>query len=127
MATVVGLVDTTILVDILRGYTPSVTWIQTQSALAITPVVWMELTIGAPNKARQIHARKLLSQFQTVFLTEADQKWAMRQLLAHTLRHGVGILDCLIAAPTHRLQVPLYTTNLKHFQPILGTLVQKPY
>ena len=51
----------------------------------------------------------------------------MAQHVTHRLRFGVGVLDCLIAAPAFRLQLPLYTHNLKHFTPLLGDLAQKPY
>ena len=37
------------------------------------------------------------------------------------------LVDLLIAAPSQRLQLPLYTHNLKHLSPLLGTLAQKPY
>ena len=55
-----------------------------------------------------------------------DLNWAMQQLRQYRLSHNVGILDCLIAAPAHRLQIPLYTRNLKHLEPLLGTLAQQP-
>jgi hypothetical protein len=31
------------------------------------------------------------------------------------------------SAPSYRLQLPLYTRNLKHFAPLLGKLAQEPY
>jgi predicted nucleic acid-binding protein len=37
------------------------------------------------------------------------------------------MMDALIASAAYRLRVPLFTRNLKHFQPMLGPLVQKPY
>ena len=123
----VGLLDTTILVDILRGFPPTAVWMQTQVGLGITPPVWMELIGGAQNKSGQSHALRLLTKFEMVFLAQTDMQWAMQRLLAYKLSHSVGILDCLIAAPSYRLQLPLYTTNLKHFAPILGSLAQKPY
>ena len=43
------------------------------------------------------------------------------------LSHGVGILDCLIAAIAFRLAKPFYTFNLKHFQIIPGLDAQAPY
>lgn len=36
-------------------------------------------------------------------------------------------MDCLIAASAHRLQLPLYTANRKHFDPLLSGLVRQPY
>jgi predicted nucleic acid-binding protein len=43
------------------------------------------------------------------------------------LSHGVGVLDCLIAAIAIRLGNPFYTFNLKHFQVMPGLDVQAPY
>ena len=122
-----GLLDTPILIDILRGYEPAGAWILGQISLGISPGVWMELIVGARNKENQLKANSPLKRFEMVYLTEADQLWAMQQMTSYALSHGVGILDCLIAAPSHRLQLPLYTHNSKHFSPLLGDLVQKPY
>ncbi len=43
------------------------------------------------------------------------------------LSHGLDSMDCLIASANHRLGIPLYTCNLKHFTPLLGDLAHKPY
>ena len=52
----------------------------------------------------------------------------MQQMEQLRLSYGVGINDCLIASVAQRLQVPLYTHNLKHMRVLLGdTLPQKPY
>jgi predicted nucleic acid-binding protein len=53
--------------------------------------------------------------------------WAREKLLKHRLSHNIDAFDCLIAAPSYRLQFPLYTRNLKHFTPLLGKLAQQPY
>ena len=68
-----------------------------------------------------------MSQFDMLYLTEADFDWAMAAQMRYELSHGVGMMDCLIASVSHRLQIPLYTHNLKHFAPLLGELAQKPY
>jgi predicted nucleic acid-binding protein len=122
-------IDTAILVDVLRGYAPAGAWLETQRGkiLGITPLVWMELIDGAPNKRAQSDAGRLLSEFDMVLLTPSDMDWAMQQLALFRLSHGVGPFDCLIAAPSFRLRVPLFTHNLKHMTPILGGLAQKPY
>jgi predicted nucleic acid-binding protein len=124
-----GLVDTTILVDILRGHAPAIEWGQPEkrTLLGITPMVWMELIDGSQNKATQAQAIELLTQFEMIYPAQTDIDWAMQQQIQFALSHNVGILDCLIASVTHRLQLPLYTQNLKHFTPLLGSLAQKPY
>jgi predicted nucleic acid-binding protein len=58
---------------------------------------------------------------------QADQDWAMEQMERYRLSHGVGVNDCLIASVAYRLQVPLYTHNLKDMTPMLGKLAVKPY
>jgi predicted nucleic acid-binding protein len=123
----VGLFDSSVLIDILRGYSPSVTWFQTQPDLYLTPITYMELVAGATNKADQAKALRFLAKFNIVYLTTDDMQWAMQQHTDYALSHNLGVFDCLIAAPNYRLNLPLYTTNLKHFTPILGQLAQKPY
>jgi predicted nucleic acid-binding protein len=122
-----GLVDTTVLVDLLRHYPNAESWYKAQKLLGITNISWMELIVGAENKAAQRQSLQLLYLFEMVYIKEADTAWAMLQLLQYRLSHKVGIGDCLIAAAAYRLQVPLYTHNLKHFTPLLGNLAKRPY
>ncbi len=127
MATV--FLDTNVLVDLLRNHPPAVAWKNSQgkAILGIMPIVWMEVIQGARDGRAQHRAVKFLKQFEMVYLTQSDMDWAMQQLRIYQLSHNVGMMDCLIAAPVHRLQLPLYTRNIKHFAPILGTLAQMPY
>jgi predicted nucleic acid-binding protein len=122
-----GFVDTAILVDILRGHPPAKPWLAAQTQLGITPIVWLELIEGARTKITQRQAMELLSRFQMIYLVQADMDWAMQQLSTYKLSHNIGMLDSLIASVSHRLQMTLYTNNLKHFSPLLGNLAQKPY
>lgn len=69
----------------------------------------------------------LLHRFEKVYVNQADMDWAYQQQIQFHLSHNVGAMDCLIAASAYRLQVPLYTRNLKHFAPLLGGLAQEPY
>lgn len=122
-----GFVDTTVIVDMLRGHPPAHSWLANQTALGITPVVWLETVEGAQNKVAQRNAVVLLAQFEMVRLIPDDLDWAMRQLLQFKLSHNSGMMDCLIASVNHRLQLPLYTHNMKHLAPLIGSLAQKPY
>jgi predicted nucleic acid-binding protein len=121
------LLDTAILVDLIRKYPAAQTWIATQQQPGVCSVVWMEVLQGAQNKVDQQKALKLLSNFERVDLIASDFDWAIASLLTYGLSHSVGALDCLIASVNHRLQMPLYTRNLKHFTPLLGPLAQSPY
>ncbi|MCC6616795.1 MAG: PIN domain-containing protein [Anaerolineae bacterium] len=129
MVDIAALLDTSIVVDALRSYAPAITWFASRGSdvFGITPYVWMEVVYGVESKARQSAAEKRLRNFVLIYPAQADLDWAMRQLAAYRLSHGVGVLDCLIAAPARRLQVPLYTTNVKHFAPLLGDVAVRPY
>jgi predicted nucleic acid-binding protein len=87
----------------------------------------MEVIGGGPNKIKRLQAAKLMQQFEMIYLMQADLDWAMEQQMLYELRFGVGMMDCLIASVCNRLQLPLYTHNLKHFVPLLDDLAQKPY
>ncbi len=50
----------------------------------------------------------------------------MEQMERYRLSHGVTINDCLIASVAYRLEVPLYTHNIKDMTPLFGKLAVKP-
>lgn len=124
-----GVVDSTVIIHVFRRNPAARAWRNAQPVrLLVTPITWLEVMHGAPGKAGQATCKAILSQFDMEYLTPADMDWAMQQLERYRLSHGVGIHDCLIASVAHRLQVPLYTHNLKDMRVLLDeTLVIKPY
>ena len=82
---------------------------------------------GASNKVNQAQCKSLLSQFGLLYPTSADQQWAMQQLERFQFSHHIGKDDCLIASVAYRLQLPLYTHNLKDMTPMIDSLAVKPY
>jgi predicted nucleic acid-binding protein len=122
-----GLLDTAIVIDLLRGYPPAISWLEGQSQLSLSPVVWLEVLDGAANRTDQARAVRLLGHFERIEVLPADFDWAIRQALALRLSHQVDMMDCLIAASAHRLDLPVFTRNLKHFQPLIGPLAKSPY
>jgi hypothetical protein len=129
MVSVAACIDTSVIIDLSRQYLPAKQWMLTQvpAEIGISPAAWMEIMFGALNKTNQQKAQKLVSHFTLQYPTDADHDWAMRQIMKYGISHNVGVIDCLIAAPAYRLQLPLYTTNLKHFKPLLGALAVRPY
>jgi len=126
---VTAFIETNVVIDLLRSYSPALAWFsaQGQVTLGITPIIWMEVITGTDNKAKRQRAAQFMVQFEMHYLTQTDLDWSMQAQMRYELSHGVGAMDCLIASVSHRLQLPLYTHNLKHFAPLLGTLAQKPY
>lgn len=124
---VIALLDTAIVVDILRGYPPAVEWLAQQAALGVSTAVWLEVVEGATNRQAERTALHLLHRFERVEVTAEDVDWALRQLMRFHLSHGLDAMDCLIASASHRLAITLFTRNLKHFSPLLGHHAQKPY
>ena len=125
---VVGLLDTSIVVDLIRGFPDTSAWLGSVSgSLGITHYVWLEIIEGAPNKRKLKSAMEILSDFELVETTGEDVKWAVKTLPKVNLSHNVDAMDSLIAATAYRLQIPLYTRNMKHFRPLLGEMAVKPY
>lgn len=125
----VGVVDSTVIIHYFRKNPNAIAWVNAQPThLSITPITWLEVIHGASSKAIQNTSKLILNQFDMEYLTPTDMDWAMQQMERYRLSHGIGINDCLIASVCYRLQVPLYSDNLKHMQTLLGTsLVIKPY
>ena len=124
----VAIADTTVVVHLYRRYAPALAWYGSLSQpLSITSITWMEVMYGAGSKAKQTACKTLLSEFDLIHLTSVDQEWAMLQMESYRLSHGVATGDCFIASVAHRLQLPLYTHNLKDMTPMIGELAVKPY
>lgn len=122
-----AMVDTSILIDLLRGYPASIAWFTTQPLLSVSRPVVMELIEGLSNKVELGRTLKFVGRFQIVSVSDHDFIWATEQLSQLYLSHHVDSFDALIAATAHRLQLPLYTRNLKHFTPMLGQYAIQPY
>lgn len=119
------LIDTDIVIDLLRMYPPAHAWFAQEKGLGVASVVWIEVLQGASNKHSQQRAL-LLNALYRIEITTADIDWAITALFSFTLSHGIQGFDALIAAVSHRLDLPLYTRNLKHFYPLIGNLAQAP-
>lgn len=121
------LVDTSVVVDILRNYPNAVDWLREQRGLGISRAAILELIQGARDKRSYRAVIQLVGQFEIVETTIEDLIWTTEQLPVYLYRYGVDAFDCMIAASSRRLGLPLYTRNLKHFVPILGASAVIPY
>jgi predicted nucleic acid-binding protein len=123
----VAILDTTVMVHLFRKYQPALDWLDQELAFSITSITWMEVMVGVANKRAQADLIRLLGGFNLIYLTQADQVWAIQQVERLRFSHSVGMNDAMIAAVAQRLQLPLYTHNLKDMTPLIGELAIKPY
>ena len=122
-----AILDSTVILHLFRKYQPAVTWFASDERYWVTSVTWLEVMVGVPNKRAQGDTLNLLNRFETLYIAQTDQVWAMEKVTALRFSHSIGMNDALIAAVAWRMQVPLYTHNLKDMTPLIGTLAVKPY
>lgn len=123
------LIDTAILVDLLRGNTRTQSWLdeQPQDAVAISVVTVAELLAGCRNQSEQRAVEKELVFYPVLWLSESISQLAIRWYSQYHLSHGVGFLDCLIGATASQNNLELCTLNEKHFRPFTELRLLRPY
>jgi predicted nucleic acid-binding protein len=125
-----SLIDSTVLIDYLRGHSDALNYLDTLRATevqSIHTVVVAELIEGARNTTDLAGLATFLSTFNVIPPNEADATASVDLLKGFRLSHGVGWPDCLIAATALRLGRSVVTTNLKHFSPLPNLQVVRPY
>ncbi|MFP4439106.1 MAG: type II toxin-antitoxin system VapC family toxin [Chloroflexaceae bacterium] len=123
------LIDTDVLIDILRGTPAAQTWLSgaTSTVFAIPGVVAMEMLVGCRNRNELQKVQRFLGSFTIVWTEATEFAHAYDLLMMHQLTSGVSIPDCIIAAMAITRSVTLYSFNIRHFRIISGLDVQEPY
>jgi predicted nucleic acid-binding protein len=112
------LVDTDILIDILRGKATTaemLNQLRISDSLGTSIIVVMELMAGCRNKSEMACAEVLFSSFEVIPITESMSQRAVAILAKYRLGHGLQIPDALSAATALERGLPLLTRNRKHF------------
>lgn len=125
-----GLIDSSILIDCLRGRSSAITFLGGQSAGSRPRthlLVAAELSAGARDKAEQSLIDSFLRGLDVALPDEADGLAALDLFRRFHLSHGVDRPDCQIAATALRLSVDVFTLNVKHFGAFPGLGVIKAY
>lgn len=122
------LLDSDILIDHLRGYDPARQYLkrfeagEEQGYLSVISVA--ELATG---QMRQEGEEDKIRQLLALF-THLDLDYAIAWRAGEIRRqYSTRIADALIAATALIRDLPLSTRNLRHFTPIDGLRVEKPY
>jgi predicted nucleic acid-binding protein len=133
MATTRGstvLVETTVLVDFLRGSQAAADYLdglRTSADLACSVVTAAELIVGFRTRAELKSITQLLARFRVEPIVAADSICALNWLRKYYPSHRVGFHDCLLAAAAVRLRITVATLNVKHFRALPSVRVVCPY
>jgi len=122
------LLDTSILVDLLRGHTGARRWIDSLplTARSISVVSAAELLAGCRNQTEQRALERELVSYEMLWIDQAISRAALDLFRRFVLSHAVGFLDCLIAATASTHDLRIATHNLNHFAPLPGIHATAP-
>ena len=123
------LLDTDVMIDVLRHYLPAVNWLKSlgQEPILLPGFVVMELIQGCQNKLEQDKLMRTLLAYQTIWPSEEACHQALSVFGQFHLSHSLGLLDALIAQTAIAFDVPLHTFNQKHYEMIPGLQTVQPY
>jgi predicted nucleic acid-binding protein len=119
--TLMLLLDTNILIDVLRGEAVALAWLEQQQQPHISVITWIEVLVGCrEGETGRVH--DWLESFPRLPLDEAiaAETVLLRQ------RHGLKIPDAIILATARCGDFSLATRNVKDFSLALGGVVH-PY
>lgn len=123
------LLDTDVMIDVLRKHSPAVAWLQASPAeeLGLPGLVVMELLQGCRTLDEQQRVEALLHPYTLYWPTLTDCARALADFTAHHLSHNLGLLDSLIAETAIGLGVTLATFNEKHYSALGALKTLQPY
>lgn len=124
------LVETTILVDYLRGSDEAAEYLDKARAegdLFCSVVTQAELIVGSRTRGEIREIAQLLARFHNEPIASGDSTRAVTWLRKFHHSRGVGFHDCLLGAAALRRKTPFATLNEKHFRALPGVKVVRPY
>jgi hypothetical protein len=112
------LIDTDILIWLLRGNPKAVRAVGDVAVRNISVVTRMELVQGCRDRQEVILLKRFLNDYvvHVLPLTPEVGHRADTWMEEFALSHGVGLADCLIAATASQQGMTLFTANAKHFR-----------
>ena len=123
------LLDTDVMIDILRGYQPAIEWLMTaaEQEIGVPGLVVMELLQGCQNAREQKKLEKSLSKYPLYWAEPQDCDRALKTFAAHHLSQNIGLLDALIAETVIGFGAELATFNVKHYGVLKELKTIQPY
>jgi hypothetical protein len=123
------LLDTDIMIDLLRGYAPAVDWLESlaDEEIVLPGFVVMELIQGCRSRAEQKKLEGALNPYEITWPDAETCDEALAVFSRHHLSRGLGILDALIGQMAVVSDVPLVTSNQKHYAAVPNLKTLQPY
>jgi len=115
------LLDTNILIDVLRGEAVALAWLEQQQRPQISVITWIEVLVGC-REGETSRVSDWLEGFPRLPLDEAIAAETVRL----RQRHGLKIPDAIILATARCSDLSLATRNVKDF-PLELEGVMHPY
>lgn len=125
------LLDTDVLIDILRGHRPAVAWLAASTTdhghIGVAGLAIMELIQGCRNQLEVKRVQRFARQFLAYWPTATDCERALVSFGRLRPTHGASLVDVLVAETSIGLQARLATFNTKHYSPIPELDLFSPY
>ncbi len=112
--------DTDIFIWVQRGNSKAATLIEKAPDRFLSIQTYMELLQGATSKDQHKHTKSFIKDFNFMVLplTENIGHRALVYVEEYSLSHGIRAGDAIIAATAVENNLPLSTSNKKHFKAI---------
>src|SRR5206468_2137841 len=123
------LLDSDVVVDLLRGRPHAIAWLTSLGSQRITVpgYVAMEVIQGCHGGAALARTQRELANYDIVWPDAAACAQAMSVFETFWLSHKLGLLDALIGQTAVALGEPLHTFNVKHLGLVPGLKAIQPY
>jgi predicted nucleic acid-binding protein len=115
------LLDTNILIDVLRGEATALAWLEQQPSPRISVITWIEVLVGCRNGESEA-VQSWLEGFPRLPLDNAISREAVRL----RQQYGLKVPDAIILATARCAQLTLATRNSRDFPLSLGGVLH-PY
>ena len=112
------LLDTNILIEILKNNHKTISLIETykRETLYVSAISAMELYYGALNKKELEKLKHFIDLFNIIYLSEEISKKSLEIILLYSKSHSLDIPDSLIASSAIINNLKIFTYNVKDFK-----------
>jgi predicted nucleic acid-binding protein len=123
------LLDTDVMIDVVRRYAPAVAWLSSlgSEAIGVPGLVAMELLQGCRNREEQQRMENTLRPYALYWPSQDDCERAFDDFATYHLSHNLGVLDALIAETAAGLNMELASFNDRHYRVVRYLKTIQPY